>query len=133
VWGITIGGAILQNGLKQHLPSDLLPQLAAKSPAVAYAAIPLIPFLPDSQRIQVQDAFAVSLQLAWKVVTGIAALGLLLSLPMKALPLHTQLTPEPVPARDRQDGTLFLRSLSSDHCLTCVTEKSARDNEPAME
>jgi MFS family permease len=115
VWGITIGGAILQNGLKQHLPSDLLPQLAAKSPAVAYAAIPLIPFLPDSQRVQVQDAFAVSLQLAWKVVTGIAALGLLLSLPMKALPLHTQLTPEPVPARDRQD------------------EKSARDNEPAME
>lgn len=61
-----------------------------KGVALAYSAIPLIATLEDPLRTEVRQAFADSIRVIWQVMIGIAALGLLISLPMKALPLHTQ-------------------------------------------
>jgi hypothetical protein len=91
VWGVTIGGAVLQNGLKKRIPSTILDQIPGKGASVVYAAIPLLPNLPAEHRRIIEIAFAKSMQDVWKVMTGIAALGLLVSLPMKALKLHTEL------------------------------------------
>jgi hypothetical protein len=103
VWGITIGGAILQNGLRRRIPSFLLAELPVHSSSVAYDAIPLISKLPIEQRLQVQDAFARSLNDVWKAMAGIAGLGLLASLPMKALPLHTAVASED-PSKPLENG-----------------------------
>ena len=58
--------------------------------SIAYSIIPVIPTLEQPLRSQVEDAFAESLVVVWRVMVGIAALGLLASLLMKGLPLHTQ-------------------------------------------
>ena len=57
---------------------------------MAYSAIPLIGKLPEPLRSEVRQAFGESIVVIWQVMLGIAILGLLTSLPMKALPLHTQ-------------------------------------------
>ena len=88
VWGVTIGGTILQNELGRLLPEEfsaLFPQAASFS----YSAIPYISRLPTSLRSEVQRAFAKSLQPIWRVMIGVGGLGLIISLAMKALPLHT--------------------------------------------
>ena len=46
--------------------------------------------LPEPARTQVREAFADSMVVMWQVMTGIAAVGLLSSVFMKALPLHTE-------------------------------------------
>jgi hypothetical protein len=89
VWGITVGGTVLQNELQSRVPADVLtgvPGVAAGS--LQYALIPVIQHLPAALRDELRVAFAESLQTVWKVFTGIAALGLLSSLPMRGLPLH---------------------------------------------
>ena len=58
--------------------------------AIAYQIIPVIPQLHDDTRAAAREAFARSLIVLWEVMIGIAGLGLLTSLFMKALPLHTQ-------------------------------------------
>ncbi|KAI0083273.1 MFS general substrate transporter [Irpex rosettiformis] len=89
VWAVTIGGTILQNQLVKRLPESFTSQFSGGA-ALAYAAIPLISGLEEPLRTQVREAFADSISDIWWVMIGIAGLGLLCSLPMKALPLHTQ-------------------------------------------
>ncbi|KZT02019.1 MFS general substrate transporter [Laetiporus sulphureus 93-53] len=93
VWGITIGGAVLQNQLHKNMPSEFLAQFPQGS-SIAYATIPLISQLPEPLRTEVRVAFAVSLKVVWEVMTGIAGLGLLSSLLMKGLPLHDSVNEE---------------------------------------
>ncbi|KAH9929402.1 iron permease [Fomitopsis serialis] len=87
VWGVTIGGTVLQNELQKHLP----PTFTAHFPegtVVAYATIPAIADLPEPLRTEVREAFAASLKVIWEVLLAIAGLGFVSSLIMKALPLH---------------------------------------------
>jgi hypothetical protein len=92
VWGITIGGAILQNQLQTRLPQEFFEQIQLSSrDTLAYAAIPLIPALPEELKAQVQKAFADSLRVVWIALLGVAGAGMLSSLLMKPLKLHTQL------------------------------------------
>ncbi|OBZ69437.1 hypothetical protein A0H81_10667 [Grifola frondosa] len=88
VWGVTIGGAVLQNELRKRMPADFLVQFP-EGVAVAYTIIPLIPSLEEPLKSEVRVAFADSLKVVWEVLTGIAGLGLISCIGMKALPLHT--------------------------------------------
>ncbi|KAH9850502.1 MFS general substrate transporter [Lenzites betulinus] len=90
VWGITIGGTVLQNELKHRIPAAFLTQFP-QGAAIAYALIPQVPTLPQPLKAQVQEAFAGSLRVLWEVLLGLAAIGFLFSLLMKGLPLHTSL------------------------------------------
>ena len=87
---MTIGGAILQNELHKHLPADFVASLP-EGVALAFSAIPHIGQLPEPQRSQVRAAFADGFRVIWEVMIAIAGLGLVSSLFMKALPLHTQI------------------------------------------
>ncbi|KAJ8482007.1 hypothetical protein ONZ51_g5635 [Trametes cubensis] len=96
VWGLTIGAAVLQNELQHRLPAAFLANVP-QGVAIAYALIPQVPSLPEPLKQQVQDAFAKSLQVLWEVLIGIGGAGLLVSLLMKGLPLHTHLDDEWAP------------------------------------
>ena len=89
VWGVTIGTAVVQTQLSHRLPADFVEHFPG-GVAIAYSAIPAIPTLPEPLRSQVRAAFGDSLVVLWQVMTGIAAIGLVASLFMKGLPLHTQ-------------------------------------------
>ncbi|EGO00143.1 hypothetical protein SERLA73DRAFT_72881 [Serpula lacrymans var. lacrymans S7.3] len=91
VWAVTIEGAVLQNELQKRTPVTLFHGTqSAQSTDIAYSIIPLIPQLPPATKAVVRQAFAVSLVLLWKVLIVVAGVGLLSSLLMKGLPLHTQ-------------------------------------------
>jgi hypothetical protein len=86
VWGVTIGGAVLQNELSKRLPPALLAKISGPTD-LAYALIPTIKTFEEPLRTEVRVAFADSLRVVWEVIAGIGALGLVVSLLMKALPL----------------------------------------------
>ncbi|KAJ7641535.1 iron permease [Roridomyces roridus] len=88
IWGVTIGGTVLQNQLVHRLPSAFLAQFPGGT-QIAFEVIPSIKSLPQPLKDQVRHAFAGSLQVLWNVLAGISGLGLLISLAMKHLPLHT--------------------------------------------
>ncbi|KIM86227.1 hypothetical protein PILCRDRAFT_65068 [Piloderma croceum F 1598] len=88
VWGVTLGGAILQNELLRRLPEEFLTQ-HSQDVALAYSVIPLIRDLPQPLKQDVQVAFAESLRVVWKAVVGVSAAGLVSSFLMRGLPLHT--------------------------------------------
>ncbi|KAH9936927.1 iron permease [Amylocystis lapponica] len=88
VWGVTIGGTVLQNELRKNLPPAFLAQFPQGS-GIAYATIPAIAGLPEPLKGEVRAAFARSLKTVWEVLVGIAGVGLLSSVFMKGLPLHT--------------------------------------------
>ncbi|RPD77150.1 MFS general substrate transporter [Lentinus tigrinus ALCF2SS1-7] len=90
VWGVTIGGTILQNELKRRIPVDYLATFP-EGAAIAYSLIPVVPTLQEPLKGQVQDAFAKSLQVLWKVMIGVTGAGFLSSLMMEGLPLHTDM------------------------------------------
>ncbi|KAJ7328843.1 MFS general substrate transporter [Mycena albidolilacea] len=92
VWGLTIGGTVLDNQLQRGLPSAVTSNISRSgSSMLAYALIPRIPTLPLELRLEVQDAFAGALGMVWLVLVAIAGVGLLASLFMKGLPLHAEL------------------------------------------
>ncbi|KAH9962046.1 major facilitator superfamily domain-containing protein [Russula compacta] len=93
IWGVTIGGAILQNELKRRLPSSFLQQVP-EGVQIAFAAIPLIPTLNEPFKQEVQDTFGEALKVVWQTVLGIACAGFLGSLGMRQLTLHTQIDEE---------------------------------------
>jgi hypothetical protein len=103
VWGVTIGGTVLQNELQNRLPADLL-NLVPDGTELAYAAIPLINGLPEPVRSEVRRAFAESIKVVWYVMAGIAGIGLLASLAMKGLPLHTSVNEEWVLNKERNSN-----------------------------
>ncbi|KAF8890390.1 iron permease [Infundibulicybe gibba] len=88
VWGVTIGSTILQNYLSDHLPNDFLGRFP-QGTAVAYSIIPIIGDLPPDLAEQTRVAFAGGLSRFWEVMIGIGGLGLLISLMMKHMKLHT--------------------------------------------
>jgi hypothetical protein len=72
------------------VPSDVLANIpGAVAGSLQYALIPVIKDLPGPIRDQVRDAFAESLRVVWRVFLIISAIGLLTSIPMRGLPLHT--------------------------------------------
>ena len=81
---------MLQNELQHKLPSDFVSQFPGGT-GIAYAVIPLISSMEQPLRGEVQKAFAGSLSVIWRVLIGVGGLGLLASLPMKRLPLHTEI------------------------------------------
>ncbi|KAF8520691.1 MFS general substrate transporter [Gautieria morchelliformis] len=87
VWGVTIGGAILQNELHRRLPQAFLSKFP-QGVAITYSVIPQIRDLPQPLKDEVRQAFIDSLRLIWNVMAGICGLGLLSTLLMKGLPLH---------------------------------------------
>ena len=88
VWGVTIGGTVLQNELVKRLPAEFISQFPG-STSIAYSIIPVIDSLEEPFRRQVQDAFAGSLQIFWYLLGGIAVLGMAVAFLMKGYPLHT--------------------------------------------
>lgn len=104
MWGVTIGGAILQNQLKSKLPADFIAQFPSGT-AIAYSIIPVIPTLEEPFKTNVREAFANSLQLYWQVMIGISGLGLLSSLLMKGLPLHTSMDENWGLVQEREKGS----------------------------
>jgi len=88
-WGVTISGTILQNGLRTHLPPEFSAQFQSQlNVEIAFAAIPLIPTLPEPLKSQVKVAFTSSLALIWEVLTAIAGVGVLSVFLLKEIPMH---------------------------------------------
>lgn len=86
-WGIIVGGAILQNGLRQRLPSILISSLP-QGTQLTYSVIPLIPELSDQLQADIRVAFAGSIRLIWKIMIGFSAAGMVSSLLMREVPLR---------------------------------------------
>ncbi|KZV67597.1 MFS multidrug transporter [Peniophora sp. CONT] len=109
VWGVTLGGAILQNELKRRLPADLLANVGG-SEEIALAVIEVIPTLSEELKVATRAAYADSLRIVWISLVAIASAGVLVSGLMKYFPLHTQanhsLGPEvgSLPANDTESA-----------------------------
>ncbi|KAF8961745.1 major facilitator superfamily domain-containing protein [Flammula alnicola] len=65
VWGITVGGTILQNELGKRLPAEFVSSLPQGSISIAYSAIPRIAALEEPLRSQVRAAFADGIRVIW--------------------------------------------------------------------
>ena len=68
---------------------------------MAYAAIPLLPSLPEPLQSQVRDAFAHSLRVLWEVMIGIAGLGLLTVLLMREVEMRSDIDKQWDPEKNR--------------------------------
>lgn len=79
--------------LSRRLPAEFVNGLPG-GVSLAYSVIPVIPSLPEPLHTEVRVAFADSIQVLWQVMIGIAGIGLLSSLLMKGLSLHTQVDEE---------------------------------------
>ncbi|KIJ54454.1 hypothetical protein M422DRAFT_41728 [Sphaerobolus stellatus SS14] len=88
VWGVTLGGSILQNELGHRLPKEFIASFP-DGVSIVYAAIPHISELPEPLRSEVRQAFADSLTKVWIAVAVVGAAGLIASLPMEGLKLHS--------------------------------------------
>ncbi|KAH8823750.1 major facilitator superfamily domain-containing protein [Flagelloscypha sp. PMI_526] len=85
-WGITICATILQNQLKQNLPSDFKTKFPANV-ELAYAIIKVIPTVDEPLQSQLKLVFANGMSTIWKTMVGISGAGLLSVLIMKDVPL----------------------------------------------
>ena len=81
---------MLQNELSHRIPAAFLENFP-QGAAIAYAVIPQVPSLPEPLKQGVQEAFAASLRVVWRVLIGVSAAGFVCSLFMKGLPLHSAL------------------------------------------
>ena len=90
IWGVTVGGAILQNELKNKLPAEFLAQFP-QGVELAFAMIPSIPTLEQPLKDEVRKTFGEALKVVWQVVLGISIAGFLSSLGMRQLQLHTNI------------------------------------------
>jgi EmrB/QacA subfamily drug resistance transporter len=88
VWGITIGSTILTNQLRVHLPTEILDKIPGGLDVV-YSVIPQIKGMMQPTKDQVREAFAHSLRAVWYTNAGILGLGLLFSLLMADIPMHS--------------------------------------------
>ncbi|KAH9979113.1 hypothetical protein BGW80DRAFT_1249328 [Lactifluus volemus] len=89
IWGVTIGGAILQNKLpvKPNLPGSFI----AQDFHVRFSAIPIIPTLSSSLKDPVRNTSAEALKVVWQALLGISIAGFLCSLGMRQLKLHSEI------------------------------------------
>lgn len=91
VWGVTVGGTILQNELGRRLPAEFVNTLPkGGNIAIAYSAIPLISSLQEPLRSQVRAAFADGIRVIWFVMIGIAGVGLLATFLMADIPMQAK-------------------------------------------
>ena len=90
MWGVTVGGTVLQNQLTNKLPAEFIQQFPAGT-QVAYSIIPVVKGLPEPLKQQVRDALAYSLQTYWQILIGVSGVGFLSCFAMKGLPLHNNL------------------------------------------
>ncbi|TFK85289.1 hypothetical protein K466DRAFT_601302 [Polyporus arcularius HHB13444] len=67
IWGVTIGGAMLQNELQTRLPQVIQDSLPGIN-SIAYAIVSLITSLEDPDKDIVRKAFARSLVTLWRMV-----------------------------------------------------------------
>lgn len=89
IWGVTIGGAVLQNVLRSNLPTTVVSQLPDNLQGdVAYAAIAIIKSLPTDIQTEVRVVFAEAMKELWEVMVGIAGAGLLVALAMGDVKMH---------------------------------------------
>jgi len=104
VWGVTVGGTILQNELGKRLPQEFLkslPQSGASS--IAYAAIPQINSLAEPLRTQVRAAFADALRVIWFVMIGVAGVGLLSTALMADVPMQAKMDDKWTMPQEKKD------------------------------
>ncbi|KAF8443975.1 major facilitator superfamily domain-containing protein [Boletus edulis BED1] len=97
VWGIAIGGTVIQNQLAKKLPASFI-ESVPQGTALVYALIPELSKLPPQTLSEVQAAFADSLA---------AGAGLLVSLFMRGLPLHNTLDEDWVLKDEKVDPSLI--------------------------
>ncbi|KAG6916588.1 hypothetical protein DXG01_006238 [Tephrocybe rancida] len=91
VWGITIGGSILQNELQKRLPAEFVQSLPqGKGVSIAYSAIPLIASLEEPLRTQVRVAFAEGIRVIWFVMIAMAGVGLVSTWLMADVPMQAK-------------------------------------------
>ena len=92
-WGITIAGTILQNQLKHRLPEAFTAQFPS-GVEIAYAAIPDIDQLDEPLKTEVREAFAASMSVIWKTMTGLCGAGILTLFLLREVPMvkHTDET-----------------------------------------
>ncbi|KAI9452641.1 Mfs1.2 [Lactarius psammicola] len=114
IWGVTVGGAILQNELKNNLPTSFLEQFP-QGVELAFAAIPSIPTLEQPLKDEVRNTFGEALKVVWQVVLGITGAGFVSSLGMRQLQLHTNIDEDwgrkdiPVPIERRPSSDLEMK------------------------
>jgi hypothetical protein len=89
IWGVTIGGAIIQNELKNKLPASFL-ALFPQGVQMAFATIPVIPLLDQPLKDEVRNTFGIALKLVWHILLGVSIVGLLCNIGIKQLKLHTE-------------------------------------------
>ncbi|KAJ6525735.1 MFS general substrate transporter, partial [Mycena capillaripes] len=87
IWGITVGGVILQNTLPRHLPEAVLSKFPPNLDVLTL--IPLLRELSQPDLDITRAAFAESLDKVWQIMAGISGAGLLVSLLMGHHALHT--------------------------------------------
>ncbi|KAJ7507866.1 major facilitator superfamily domain-containing protein [Mycena galericulata] len=87
MWGITIGGVILQNTLQRDLPAAVLARFPPHVDVLTL--VPLLHQLSPPELEVARVAFAESLDKVWQIMAGISAAGLLVSFLMKHHTLHT--------------------------------------------
>ncbi|KAH9887680.1 iron permease [Cubamyces lactineus] len=92
-WGITIAGTILQNQLKRRLPEAFTAQFPS-GVEIAYAAIPVINQLDEPLKTEVREAFAASMSVIWKTMTGLCGAGIFTLCLLREVPMvkHTDET-----------------------------------------
>jgi len=101
IWGVTLGGAILQNELAMRLPQEFLAEFP-QGVAIIYSAIPIIPNLPEPLKTVVRQAFVESINKIYIVLVAICGVGFASSLLMKGIPLHSYTDDEWAP-KDLQE------------------------------
>lgn len=79
----------MQTELSRRLPSEFAAQFPGGS-EIAFSAIPFISGLEEPLRTQVREAFADSLAVLWKVMAGIAGMGIISTVLMKEVPMNTE-------------------------------------------
>jgi hypothetical protein len=90
IWGVTTGGAIIQNELKNRLPASFLTHFP-QGVEIAFETIPIIPSLDQPLKDEVRNTFGIALKVVWQVVLGISIVGMLCNIGMKQLKLHTEI------------------------------------------
>ncbi|KAH8826952.1 Mfs1.2 [Flagelloscypha sp. PMI_526] len=90
IWGVSIGGSILQNQLRHSLPVEMITLLPPGVQDLAYGSIVVLRKIKDPViLLQARTAYADSLRVLWLVLCGASGFGLLVALLMQDIPMHT--------------------------------------------
>ncbi|KAJ6544422.1 MFS general substrate transporter [Mycena capillaripes] len=87
-WGVSIGGAILQNSLLEKIPASVIATLPQNT-EIAYTIIPLIADMSQTLKTEVQFAFHESLREVWIAMAVLSSVGLCTLVLIKDIPLQT--------------------------------------------